>query len=287
MTGKMIHIRNFLFGLCGMVLILQSCDKVSAPYMTPKANNDTGTNINIRKILLEDYTGHLCPNCPTATNTGEVLAAASNGAVIMMAVHAGHFADSATSGIWTANYKTAAGEEWNSYYNIQANPIGLLDRKTFGSTNLITYDLWAQYIDTLLTYPQEAWIKITNTYNSSTRSLGIKLDMKFLKDLEGSFNITACIVEDSLIGPQKNSNPNFDTVPVIYHYVFMDVLRGSVNGSWGEQFITEPDTAVVYTKNYSYTLHSDWVPKHCSVIAFISNSSSKEIVQAEKAKVVK
>ncbi len=280
-------LKVFLLLIPGIALIMQSCDKISQPYSTVKSFNDDTTGINIRKVLLEDYTGHLCTNCPKASMTAKTLEEASGGHLIVMAVHAGNFANAATSGEWSQNFKTPAGEAWYSDFGIQSNPIGMLDRKPYQSTRLITPDLWAEFIDTLLLYPQEARIGILNTYNSSSRNVNITLKMKFLIDAEGSYNVTVCIVEDSIIGPQKNNDPDVGTVPDINPYTFMDVLRGSINGSTGEQFITDPDTIQTYVKNYSYTLNSEWVPKNCAVIAFISNASTKEVLQAEKAKIIK
>ena len=37
-------------------MMLQSCDKISAPYATLKKSSDDTTAENVRKVLLEDYT---------------------------------------------------------------------------------------------------------------------------------------------------------------------------------------------------------------------------------------
>jgi len=50
------------------ILIITSCDIVEGPYLTDETINpiDTTTNTYVKKVLVEDFTGHKCPNCPDA-----------------------------------------------------------------------------------------------------------------------------------------------------------------------------------------------------------------------------
>ncbi|HPT04969.1 MAG TPA: Omp28-related outer membrane protein, partial [Bacteroidales bacterium] len=41
-----------------------------------------------------------------------------------------------------------------------------------------------------------------------------------------------------------------------------------------------------YTANFAYTLKPEWVAKHCSVVAFIYNVDTKEVIQVEEAPVI-
>ena len=56
------------FTLLSAILIITSCDIVEGPYLTDEAITpiDTTTNSYVKKVLVEDFTGHLCPNCPDA-----------------------------------------------------------------------------------------------------------------------------------------------------------------------------------------------------------------------------
>jgi len=264
---------------------LASCNKIDAPYYTVKGGGGDTTKIT-RKVLLEDYTGHKCPNCPEAAITAHTLEETYNGKVIVMAVHAGYFADSSATGDFTANYKTSAGDEWNSYFPIISYPSGLVNRKAFQGSVIIGNDLWAEAVDSIVNLPADAIIQITNTYNTSTRQLNMTVDSKFLNELLGKYNLTICILEDSIISPQKNSNPNIGPTPIIYDYVFMHMLRGSLNGTWGDELTSLIDTSLIYSKTYSTILNPIWIPKNCSVLAFISNTETKEIIQAEEKPII-
>ncbi|HTX89444.1 MAG TPA: Omp28 family outer membrane lipoprotein [Bacteroidales bacterium] len=287
MKSKNIHrkVSGIVLLAAVFALFLTSCDKLNAPYYTVKSGGDT-TKIT-RKVLLEDYTGQKCPNCPTAAVTASALQDAYNGRLIVMAVHAGFFADSSSSGDFTANYKTPAGNDWNDYFEFASYPNGLVDRKPFKGAVIVGADQWAEAVDSVIILPPEASIKITNVYDDPTRHLAITVDTRFLALLAGTYNLTVCILEDSIISPQKNSDPNVGTTPIIHDYVFMHMMRGSLNGTWGDELTSDiEDTTVTVTKDYEITLNTKWVPKNCSVLAFVQNAGTKEIIQAEKKKIL-
>jgi hypothetical protein len=272
-----------LFIYIGVALIsgfmITSCDKLDAPYATMKTGGEADSTS--RKVLLEDYTGHKCVNCPEAAIAARVMAEASGGRIIIMSVHAGFFADSSATGDFTANYTTTAGNTWNTDFGVTSNPKGMVNRKVYGGERVLGPDMWLNATTELLEIPPDALINITNTYNTSTRELNTTVKTKFLNILAGKYNVSVCILEDSIISPQKNNNPAVGVVPIIYDYVFMDVLRDAVNGNYGEEIAASVDTSQSYEKAYNYTLKSNWVPKNCHVIAFVFNAETFEVVQVE------
>jgi hypothetical protein len=280
-TGK-----YFLLMILFTGVVLASCDKLSSPYRTLKSTGGDTTLTTARKVLLEDYTGHLCVNCPIASETAHTLEALYGGKLILMAVHAGNLAVSSDPP-FEADYTSSTGEEWYNTFGIYANPLGLINRKPFNGNLIVGASLWAAAVDSLINKPPDALITIKNTFNTSSKTLTTVISTKFKSLLTGNFNINACITEDSLISDQKNSDTLAGTVPVIYNYVFMDVLRGSINGNMGEALTSSVDTNQSYNKTYVFTLPSTWVPKHCSVVSFVYNTDTKEIIQTEKARVIK
>jgi hypothetical protein len=265
---------------------MTACDKLEAPYAVKKTGGDTTTG-PVRKVLLEDYTGHKCVNCPEAAMTAHAIEAANEGRLIIIAVHAGFFSTPAATGDFTADYRTPAGTEWNDDFGINGWPAGLINRRPYeGTTVLYDFGQWGNAIAAQLALPQEANIVIDHDYNAATRELTATVRTKFLEPLSGTYSVTVCITEDSLSSPQKNNNELVGPVPIIYDYVFMDMLRTNLNGTWGEELTTTVDTSVTYIKSYSITLDTAWIAKHCRIVAFVANTGTKEVVQAEKHPVI-
>ena len=60
--------KNILYGvIIGFLTILYSCDVIEGDYMTSGTTNLGDTTSVVKKVLIEDFTGHRCPNCPSAT----------------------------------------------------------------------------------------------------------------------------------------------------------------------------------------------------------------------------
>jgi len=262
---------------------LQSCDKVKEPYAEIKP---AGGDTNYRMILLEDYTGHKCVNCPAAGILARDLEELYKGQIMVMAVHATWFATPDQTGDFTANYTTEAGNTWSSEFQIESAPYGLINRRYYSGSHIyLNPKYWGNAVQDFVELPKVAIMSINNVYNDATRSLSTKIETKFLEQTQGTINLTVCILEDSIVSPQKNNDPLVGPVPVIYQYVYMDMLRGNVSGIWGDELTTSVIPNTVYSKSYTFQMNEAWVAPHCWILAFISDANTHEILQTVRKKV--
>jgi len=67
-----------------IVVIFNSCDKISAPYKKPII-----IPAGERNVLVEDFTGHKCGFCPRATRAAYDLKQSYGDRMIVLSVHAG------------------------------------------------------------------------------------------------------------------------------------------------------------------------------------------------------
>ena len=111
-------------------------------------------NNNPKGILLEDYTGHKCTNCPSAAQTANALENDSNLNVIVASIHAsidGSFQD-IDDLEFTNDYQTNAGNEYvrsNEMPGFLGNPMGTINRNDGGLSNTVWYfdSQWASGIN--------------------------------------------------------------------------------------------------------------------------------------------
>jgi len=77
-----------------------SCDKVTNPIVKTDTAvgskfryNSNDTLSHFKKVLLEDYTGHRCPNCPTGSSIiKKNLIPRYKDSLVVIAIHAGDLA---------------------------------------------------------------------------------------------------------------------------------------------------------------------------------------------------
>ena len=271
--------------------LLYSCTKLDSPYVTVKSRTIVDTimdwdSVNpIRRVLLEDYTGHKCVNCPEAAVLAHNLEDVNGGRLIVLAVHAGTWAIPSTSGDFTADYTSPASETWNIALGVNSSdPSGMVNRKDFGSGKVLLKDSWSSAVNQVINLAPDAFIVITNKFNQANGVLSSTVYTKFLNPLQGTYKLILCIAEDSLHSAQKNKNIDVGTVPTIYNYNFMHVMRGAINGAWGEALTTSVNTTHTYLDRFTYTLKSTWVAKNCWLYAIVYRDDTKEIVQVHRKK---
>jgi thiol-disulfide isomerase/thioredoxin len=274
------------------LLITFSCDKIDDPI--EKKDVSVGVNYvykdnyqknHFKKILLEDYTGHQCGNCPAAAIVADNLHQQYKDTLIVLAVHAGFFAK--TNIDYPTSYTTAVGNEWDgsSGFNVSAlgNPNGMVNRKDYGSGLVKNQNFWPSYVTSAKTEPFNVKIYLKTGYDASARSLKVISDVKFLQNLNGEYRLSLVFYQDSIIGPQKDYTKNPDKVP---DYVFNHMLRGDINGFWGEVIKNNPSSGDSIHKEYlNIPVADTWNDKQVYVLAFVFENSTKNVYQVEKVKI--
>ena len=284
--------RTLFIAVPVILIFLYSCTKIEAPYAVVKVSSIKDTVYDwsaippVKRVLLEDYTGHKCVNCPEASILAENMVVSYNGKLILLAVHAGIFAVPGSTGDFTADYRSVAGEKWANDFGIVSNPNGLVDRKAYNGSTVLGKDLWSDAVASLINQSPDAQMLISNSFDNGSGTVTSTILSRFLKPLTGSYKITICITEDSLVSPQKNSNPAVGPVPIWYNYRFNNVLRGTLNGTDGELLTDQVNTSKTLLGRFTLVLSDAWIPAHCNIYAFIYNATTKEIVQTEKMPVL-
>jgi len=275
-----------LFLSFSLFFLLTRCDIVTSPYEQPNSQvKDTTTNNEpiVQKVLVEDLTGYLCGNCPEAAAEAQRLKALYGDRIVTMAVHGGYFARPDPQ--HPLDLRCAESEEIINYFNVILFPSGLVNRRSWEGTRVLAYSSWQAAVDSFLKEPPRAQIQITPTYTPSSRQVQATVKVTYLQDGSIDDYLAVYITEDSIIGYQKDYTQN---PPYIENYVHRHVLRGSLNGTWGEALSPEspPRAYSTLTKNFTYTLPSTWNAAHCSLVAILHDNKTREIIQVEEVHLI-
>jgi hypothetical protein len=269
-----------------------SCDKVTRPLERTAPVPVDSSALYVRKVLLEDHTGHKCGNCPDAAVVAENLLQQYGDRLVVMAVHGGHFAT--TDPKHPMEFRTVAGNDWisSSGFGITGWPTGLINRKAYDGTANVTQKetKWPSWVALGLQDKYVLGLTISSSYNAG--QLTVSVNGKFKTAYPNDVKLSVVLLEDSIIGPQsKYTNDGGQTQEVtITDYVFMHTLRGALNGSWGQTLKASPvnakDSVEVTVPVYTVDPVKFNV-KHLSVVAFAHDASTREVLQVEKVKMLK
>ena len=284
-----------------VIFMFAACDKVSEPYRTKIITENTDTvacpvpefiNVTtyVKRVLLEDYTGHTCVNCPRAAVIARDLKEEHGDQIILMAVHAGDFAKPFASGNYTHDFRTPAGTEWDNYFGIGAvgNPNGMVNRRKTEGTYVISPSDWGGAVNSMLEEEALLDIQVINDFTAGEKKLCTHIKTQFRQAINKNLKLIIAITEDSIVAPQKNNDPGVGTTPEILDYIHMHVLRGTLTTTWG---VAIAATGSVYPesviKSYRFEFDPKWIAVNCNVVAFVYDADTHEVLQAAEAKVIR
>jgi len=222
-----------------------------------------------RCVLLEDFTGQRCVNCPDATNEiNKLQQQYGEDNVIAVAIHGGNFGIYNSTPTVTA-LSTEEAREYYTKWNIEAQPAGIVNRHG-GVSN---YTTWATSIYNELQEPSPVSITLNTAFDDSSRSLQVKTGILSGEKLNGKLQLW--LTEDNITALQlmPNGSPNPE-------YLHNHVFRKSINGTWGTD-ITLGESQVEAT--FTTTIDSGWLPELMSVVAFVYNEEG--VLQVTKQKI--
>jgi len=277
-----MKIKKLTYLILLFVIVVSSCDKIDAPYAEP--GDPVQTN---RKVLLEDFTGHKCVNCPTAGEIARALQALYGDRLVIVSIHAGYFATPDQTGLYTADFRSETGNELNTDFEIQSNPSGLINRTPYDNTLIVSAQNWAAAVNSIIAYVEEASVTINHTLIQPGNSLSVQVCTRFLSEPVGNYNVSLYITGDT-IAPQVNNNAEIGPSPDWEDYHHHGVLIQSLSGAYGVAVNNGGQLIIneTYTNTFSGTLKEGWPAKRCKLVAFVSRADTKEVIQAEEVDIV-
>jgi hypothetical protein len=274
-----------------MLFFLASCDTVKDPIPPQDPGNGNGDGPVLRRILLEDFTGHLCNNCPQATATGLQLQELYEDRVVLVGVHAGpsNFVaplDPSPDGSYTTDFRTEAGNTYATTYGVNFLPVGMISRRTINGTRLHSHNAWAERVASVV--EEEAafdmWFSELN-YDNGSGSVSGQVKVAVLQPTTGVHNLTIYLTEDHVVDWQLNSAV---TPPNVPDYEHRHVLRANLNGTWGEELIaTSANTGDTLTYQIEeQAVSNSWNMANCSLVAYIYQTTNDEVLQVVEKKII-
>lgn len=202
-----------------------------------------------RVVLLEDYTGQACVNCPTAHDVATELHELYHDNLIVVSMHAGPMAMSAPMGL-----KQEEGDVYAAQAGIETYPSGVVNRRS----GVLGYAAWMASVRDEM--QRESQLNLTVEAEVKEGKLSIETNLTALADLTGKLQLW--ILEDSIVGPQ--------IAPTGYNpqYVHNHVFRDAVNGTWGEEVTLELGEEKTIAHD-EVVLDETWNPDNLSVVAFV------------------
>lgn len=274
-----------------MLSMLNACDyvdrEVIANYGKEETTADTTltgdtTEVRMRKVLIEDFTGHTCPNCPKAAAEIKNLEELYGEKVVAMALHVSTTFAEPVLPTFPAEYRTTEGTAIDDFFQISAAglPKGMVNRRGYQGNHIIPYLSWSSEVNNIINTPLDAWISMKNTYDEALNKVTTTLKIDFENSITDEVKLCVFLVQDSIVSPQKDVSAPGGKV---LDYVHNHMLRKGLTPAFGESIVTNPTAATAtIEKTYSLVLLPEWEAAHCKIIAYIYKVSNYEVIQVQE-----
>jgi len=217
-----------------------------------------------KTVLLHDYTGARCVNCPAAAELAHQLQNQYGERLIVLSVHAGGQAQPVGN---FPNFITEEGDEW--YNGNNANPLGSVNCVKLLPGYTLQASAWADAVAAAFEEPQTIELRVSNAYNETTRQLTATIDAWLLENMLGDPVLTVCLMEDNIVGMQ------ITPTGLVNDYVHRHVFRKTFNGAYGEDVDFDENDS--YRKSFNLILPDEYNADNCYVVAYIYDNASGDM----------
>ena len=254
--------------ICGsLLLLLASCNSIdeSERYIYHPLTSSS------RAVLIEDFTGQRCINCPNAAEEIERLKQQyGTDSIIAVGIHSGPLA--VYSNARVLGLRTEEGDAYYEHWGVEQEPMGYVNRR--GA--LSTVDNWATLVREAIQQPTDIRMEIQAQTFEGSRQLNVKLSVIGGEPIDAHLQLW--LTESNIVALQMMPDGTANQ-----EYVHNHVFRRSINGTWGEPY--QSAQGEIRDLKFHCELDESWVPENLSVVAFIY--SDKGVDYVTEARVLK
>lgn len=245
--------KSLLFSILGGALALTACDSVSEPDRFIPAEI-----VPQRSILIEEFTGQNCKNCPDGHQAIQEITAQLGDSVVAVGVHASILAYNPPTGL-----KTDTGEEYYKRAGSPALPSAVINMQT----SPLQVPEWGAAIERLIMTPTDFTVRAHGDADGDNYNIEVAVSAG--DNYSGRLMVWIC--ENDI---QRVQNYYGEMRPdYIHNHVFRAAATEDI---WGEQVELKAHKPQYFT--YSYPIGARWTADNLYVVAFLYDDSGVQQV---------
>jgi hypothetical protein len=244
--------------------------------------NSSSSVPQARVVLFEEFTGTSCINCPDGH---EKLKDLTNLYGSKMAVMGLHFGD-LSSPVETKDQdlRTSVAAEIGGFFGVSSMPSGTINRQEFGGLKVIGRLDWRTNLESILNNPVKVNVSQQAYTDPKSDNYVLELTIEVQEDITENMTFSIALTEDKIFVAQKNGSA------VEENYEQKHVLRSMYTNSLGSS-LKKATGKTYYEKGRVFKkilrldkLNTKWNTNNMHIISFVSNESTKEVLQANTIK---
>ena len=273
-------------------LSFTGCDKIENPVIEygvyrselyGPAPTFTPADVALQNVLLEDFTGQQCGNCPQAHVIAKEIEENHEDRVAVVAIHAGTLSQPDPLFGYPDDWRTTEG----AYYlltqvGVDEMPKGRINREP-GASTVFSPTVWAAKVSESLNSTADLNLQMNASVNEENQHLNVHVFSQWFNSLQGDYRLVIQVLESHILAPQLDyaSNPQH-----IDEYEHNHMLRGTLTGATGLTIATDPASGNHRTDSYTVDWNSAWEIENCEVVAFVTEGENGRVINVTSQKLL-
>ena len=258
------------------------------PQDTTQNNPDSNSTSldSSRVVLLEDYTGHTCTNCPKAAKAAEELKDIYGDQLVILAWHVGYFAEP-QGGNYALDLRTEQGAELNQRYDIDLAglPKGMVNRIEDNGKQLFNYSTWGGIVQKELQKEREAAFDVQSALRTG-RNIALSLDVHLFKEQSSILETAYYLVENGITGWQRGKDDENKAIDLV-DYRFDHTVRGYLSKDTDNSFAPPHTPGTILSEEVDFAIPQTFSVNSLDstyVVVVLREQANQRVLQAEKIK---
>lgn len=243
-----------------------------------------------RVILMEEFTGTSCPNCPAGAEQTEVLLSLYPDNLVAVAIHSNFLGLPAKPGELDLRTDDAQAIEdflgqWRSKPEAAFNRVVFSDRGEDHIRVRTLPDAWPNFVNDQLETFAKVYVDVETDYDPSSREVSVIVTATAREFLQGDYRVNVMVTESGIVTKQKDGSS------IIDKFKHKHVLRALLTDVAGESLFSNLDPGVERKYFTTFTIPDEeemgwWIPENMTIIGFITDGQTKEVMQASETPIV-
>lgn len=226
-----------------------------------------------KNVVIEEFTGQNCPNCPDGHAIAQTILDNNPGDVFVIAYHP-------TNSSYTLPEldETFPDVFYSTPYcgTSRFMPSAFICRRIYDGERLQSRSLWTSYTNTQLTENSPVNVGVSAEYSEETEILDILVEAYYTADVTDGQSINVMLIESGIVAYQSNGGSD---------YVHNHIFRDAFTAQWGDIIVNTTQSSL-YTQTYTFDNSSDqFNMEECEIVAFVLNTDTEEIESGNSTEV--
>lgn len=208
-------------------------------------------------VLLTEFTGIGCVNCPKAAAEAERLKQSYGEQLVVVEMHAP--SNPFTAAKKEYDYTCSASDKYYLRYGGTSStslPAGVINGAMTNGAYFTDYQLWGAAVASAAQRTTDTELEITAELSGESLIVSIETE-----NVPSESMLIVWLTEDSLVGPQLMPDGTTNMTYLHNHVLRDELYTGYAAPSYSAE----------------YTINEDWVAQNCNIVAFVSMSDGSVV----------